>query len=251
MLHKLATYIKYHLMQIDMFEPAMEDSFREIANKCHSYTMTNIPRMYALYKAVEYIVRRKIPGDLVETGVWRGGSAMNMALSLQFFGDTTRKIYLYDTYEGMVEPGDQDVHSWFNSAAKLQWSKKQRRKKKAWCYAGLDEVQTNLEMTGYPQDQLVFVKGKVEQTIPATQPQQIALLRLDTDWYNSTLHELQHLFPCMTSGGVLIMDDYGHWQGQKQATDEYFSTNKINMLLNRIDCGARIGIKCMTEVPKS
>jgi hypothetical protein len=100
-----------------------------------------------------------------------------------------------------------------------------------------------MAMTNYPQDKLNYVVGKVEDTIPETLPRKIALLRLDTDWYESTLHELNHLYPLLTEGGVLIIDDYGHWQGAKKAVDEYIEKNKLKILLNRIDYTGRIAIK--------
>jgi len=107
----------------------------------------------------------------------------------------------------------------------------------------LDEVKKNVYGTGYPQDKIHFVKGKVEDTIPGTMPNQIALLRLDTDWYQSTMHELTHLFPLLQAKGVLIIDDYGHWQGAGKAVDEYFADKQISILLNRIDYSGRIAIK--------
>jgi O-methyltransferase len=97
--------------------------------------------------------------------------------------------------------------------------------------------------TGYDAARLHFVKGKVEDTLPAEAPPQICLLRLDTDWYESTRHELRHLYPRLARGGVLIIDDYGHWQGARQATDEYLAEQRIPLLLNRIDYGARIALK--------
>lgn len=98
--------------------------------------------------------------------------------------------------------------------------------------------------TGYPEEQLVFVEGKVEDTIPRVIPDKIALLRLDTDWYESTYHELCHLFPKLSTGGILILDDYGHWKGAREAIDKYFLDNRIRMFLHRIDYTGRIGVKC-------
>ena len=110
-----------------------------------------------------------------------------------------------------------------------------------WCFSPLPEVKQNLASTGYPEDKLHFVQGKVEETIPENIPNQISSLRLDTDWYESTKHELTYLFPIVTPKGVLILDDYGSWNGAKKAVDEYFEREPI--LLNRIDNSGRIGIK--------
>ena len=97
--------------------------------------------------------------------------------------------------------------------------------------------------TGYPANQISYVRGPVEQTIPITVPESIALLRLDTDWHASTRHELDYLFPRLVKGGVLIIDDYGHWQGARKAVDDYIAANKLNLLLSRIDYTGRLAVK--------
>ena len=96
--------------------------------------------------------------------------------------------------------------------------------------------------TGYPMAQIQFVSGMVEQTLLKQKPEKVALLRLDTDWYESTKCELEQLFPRLVPGAVLIIDDYGHWDGCRRAVDEYFEQHQVRMLLNRIDYTARIGI---------
>src|SRR5690606_24776929 len=102
---------------------------------------------------------------------------------------------------------------------------------------------SNMVSTGYPMERCHFVEGKVEDTIPATVPDRISLLRLDTDWYESTRHELEHLWPLLQPGGVLIIDDYGHFEGARKAVDEYFLDRSDAPLLNRIDYTGRIAIK--------
>ena len=97
--------------------------------------------------------------------------------------------------------------------------------------------------TGYPEDKIKLIKGKVEETIPRSIPTHLALLRLDTDWYESTKHELRYLYPLLEAQGILIIDDYGHWQGAKKAVDEYFRTNQDEVSLHRIDFTARALVK--------
>jgi O-methyltransferase len=97
--------------------------------------------------------------------------------------------------------------------------------------------------TGYDMGRIHFVKGKVEDTIPNGAPSRIAILRLDTDWYESTRHELENLYPRLSPRGVLIIDDYGHWAGCRQAVDEYIHSNKIKLLLNRVDYTGRVAVK--------
>jgi O-methyltransferase len=222
--------------------PDFDAEFCEIYERCRPFTMTSAERMYALYKAVEYVMRARIPGDFVECGVWRGGSGMIVALSLLKWGVRDRVIHLYDTYEGMSAPSqrDKDVHG---GDAQQMFEKIRRSDATGWCSAGLEEVRRNVLSSGYPEANIIFVEGKVEETLPARCPRSISLLRLDTDWYESTYHELVHLYPLLQSGGVLILDDYGHWQGAREATERYFSENSIALLLNRIDYTGRVAVK--------
>ncbi|MFL5762621.1 MAG: TylF/MycF/NovP-related O-methyltransferase [Bacteroidia bacterium] len=230
--------IKRGGIPVDMTDPA----FAAIYEKCKSYSTCSVEPMYSLFRSVEYIVKNQIPGDLVECGVYKGGSAMMMALTLIHFKDRSRKIYLYDTFEGMSEPTEMDVDFQGNDAQKLL-RVSEREKDLIWCYGPLDEVKKNMLSTGYDPAAVVFVKGKVEDTIPGTIPAGISILRLDTDWYESTHHELVHLFPLLSKRGVLIIDDYGHWAGARKAVDEYFEKNSGALLLNRIDYTVRTGIK--------
>jgi len=212
-------------------------------NKCKPFTMTSLERIYALVNSVEYIVNAELPGDIVECGVWKGGSAMLVAYKLLEMKDVSRRIYLYDTFSGMTKPTEDDYLLSDGTPAESQMRKMGKTSFENWCFSPLSEVKKNMFSTGYPRNKLIFVKGKIEESVPQTIPTQISLLRLDTDWYQSTMHELIHLFPLLVEKGVLIIDDYGYWSGQKKAVDEYFATNKINILFNRIDFGGRIGIK--------
>jgi hypothetical protein len=222
----------------------LDPTFLPLLRRCQPATMTSVERIYALYKAVEYLSAALIAGDFVECGVWRGGSMMCAALALLQSGDTSRQLYLYDTFEGMVPPDVVDI-DFSGRAATAQLSAEQRTEDShIWAYAPLEAVRRNMASTGYPEDRISYVRGPVEQTIPATAPKAIALLRLDTDWYASTRHELHYLFPLLVKGGVLIIDDYGHWQGAHRAVDEYFAASEVKVLLNRIDYTCRIGVRC-------
>lgn len=222
---------------------AMEPEFLEIYEQCKDYTMVSAVKSYALYKAVQYISRNKIPGDFVECGVWKGGQAMLISLTLQKEGDLGRRMYLYDTYAGMVEPTALDVHVGNKETALETWKKEDQGDHNDWCYASLEEVKANIVGTGYTVERLVFVVGKVEETIPKTIPGPIALLRLDTDWYESTYHELRHMYPLIVKDGVLIIDDYGTWEGSRKAVDQYMEENHLKMLLTKIGRSGRIGVK--------
>lgn len=207
------------------------------------YTMTSPERLFALCEAIRYVVRSKVEGAVVECGVWRGGSMMAAARTLIECKDFSRDLYLFDTFAGMAPPTERDVAIGGQSASDLLNSHKKTESDPVWCLATLEQVRNAMSATGYHADRIHYVTGKVEDTIPLHAPPKIALLRLDTDWYESTRHELEHLFPRLVRGGVLIIDDYGHWKGAREAVDEYLRTNGIKLLLNRIDYTGRIAVK--------
>jgi O-methyltransferase len=226
--------------------PLMSDEpewILDIVKRVAPYTMTPPERVASLCHAIEYVTQRRLPGDVVECGVWRGGSMMAVALTLLHLKDTTRSIYLFDTYEGMTEPTQIDKRVGLDLFAPALLADAPRSHH-LWGVSPIEEVKTNLGTTGYPAERLHFIKGPVERTIPEHAPDQISLLRLDTDWYESTRHELVHLYPRIHAGGVLILDDYGWWEGQRKAADEYIRESKLTILLVRTDpAGGRIAIK--------
>jgi O-methyltransferase len=216
---------------------------RAIVSQVDAFTMTSLERRASLLGAVDHVVRHGVPGDIVECGVWRGGSMMLVALVLMARGDTSRDLYLFDTFEGMSAPTGAD-RTPNGEAAEAQLLRADKAHP-LWAVAGIDDVRANLAATGYPAHKVHFVKGKVEDTIPSAAPLPacIALLRLDTDWYESTRHELKHLYPLLTRHGVLVIDDYGHWQGARQAVDEYFADAAEPVFLHRVDYTARLLVK--------
>jgi O-methyltransferase len=226
-------------------KPAYEDEFMALYNACKPFTMTSIQRMFSLYQGVKYVIAGSIPGDFVECGVWRGGSSMLIAKTLLHLGVNDRDLYLYDTFEGMSPPTGNDIDHHGTPAEQLMAQKESLGDKQnsVWCLADLQDVQTNLKATNYPENKIHFIKGKVEDTLPGVIPKKISLLRLDTDWYESTYHELIHLYPLLENAGMLILDDYGHWQGARKATDQYFAEKKIPIYLNTIDFTGRMAIK--------
>ena len=214
---------------------------KEIFLAVSPFTLTGAKRVGCLIRATKYIVESCIEGDFVECGVWRGGSMMVVAHTLKRLGDTTRKLYLYDTFAGMSEPTEKDIR--FDGVSAHSLIETVFKDPGAWCYADKHEVKRNLLSTGYPESNVLLVEGKVEATIPQTLPAKICLLRLDTDWYESTRHELTYLYPKLVKQGVLIVDDYGHWLGSKQATDEYFEQRLLKPLLQRVDYSCRVTVK--------
>jgi hypothetical protein len=221
---------------------------KELIDEARPYTMTSPERMVALMDAVAYVVRRGVPGALLECGVWRGGSVLLMIRTLQRLGVSDRHVYLFDTFEGMTQPTEADT-SEFDPPALDTWETSRDEGRNAWDWAftpeifGVEQVKEVLYATGYPKEQIHFVVGPVEETIPAGAPADIAVIRLDTDWYESTRHELLHLYPRLSEGGVLLIDDYGHWDGARRAVDEYFGAESPPLLLTRVDYTGRMGVK--------
>lgn len=227
----------------EIFPPDIPASLVEVYKKVKPFTMTSPERVFALCEAVKYIHEKAIEGDVVECGVWKGGSMMAVAETLLRSGDSSRDLYLFDTFEGMAPPTDKDVDIGGVTAESLLEQSDKMKDDSVWCRATLESVKSAVNSVGYPSNKIHFVKGMVEQTIPLAAPEKIALLRLDTDWYESTKHEMEHLFPRISKGGVLIIDDYGHWQGARKAVDEYLVNKKVRILLNRIDYTGRIAVK--------
>ena len=246
LLNKIANRFGYSVISNQPKIPAdiLDDKeFMKIYTMCKPYTMTTVERMFSLYQAVKYIEENNIAGDFVECGVWKGGSCMMMAYMLKNLKNSSRKIYLYDTFEGMSAPTSIDKVAGGQEAVDLLEKSDRGDPNSIWCYSTIEEVKSNVQLTGFPTENFVFVKGKVEDTIPQTIPEKIALLRLDTDWYESTLHELTYLYHLLEKNGVLIIDDFGFWEGAKKAVVEFFSSKKIFPIINRIDDTGRIIIK--------
>jgi hypothetical protein len=208
------------------------------------YTMTSPERLVALSRGLDHLVQHGIEGDIVECGVWKGGSMLLVARKLARSGDTQRNLFLFDTFEGMSEPTKEDVSAVDKSAAGVLLESSDRTAgDNVWCYSPLDEVKANLKQSKYPFERIRFIKGKVEETLPEPSIGPIALLRLDTDWYESTKWELETLYDKLVPGGVLIIDDYGHWSGSKKAVDEFFAARRLSLFLHRIDYTGRMAIK--------
>ena len=207
------------------------------------YTMTSAERLWSLLESVRFLQAAGIPGDFVECGVWRGGSVMAMAGKLRSLGGTERRIWLYDTFAGMTDPDERDVDHAGQSAVSLMRETDIGDGDNVWAYASRPDVETNLRSTGYPMTMFTIVEGDVVQTLAAHAPDQIALLRLDTDWHASTRACLDVLYPRLVPGGICILDDYGHWDGARTAVDEYFAEHPPRPFLQPIDFSGRVFVK--------
>ncbi len=219
----------------------MDEEAKDIIRAVRPFTMTSADKLYALILATRYVSQHSVPGDIVECGVWRGGSMQAAALTLLSCGDTSRDLYLFDTYDGMPPPSDADVRVADGSPAERLLATSSRGSK-VWAVASLDDVREAFASVPYPPERVHFVKGLVEDTVPAAAPDRISILRLDTDWYGSTRHELEQLYPRLSAGGVLLIDDYGYWQGSRRAVDEFIERTGARLLLQRMSSG-RVAVK--------
>jgi hypothetical protein len=235
--------VKYKPGVTAAFPGDFNEIHKNIIQKAKPFTMTGNERLFALIEAIKYVSKYNIEGDIVECGVWKGGSMLTVAETLVQLNQANRTLYLYDTFEGMSEPTEHDETFYNEKAKTLLVSNADKDKNLVWAYSTLEEVKSTMALSTYNPELIRYIKGKVEETVPSVMPKKIALLRLDTDWFESTKHEMEHLFPLLETGGVLIIDDYGHWKGARKAIDEYIDSNRIQILLNRIDETARIAIK--------
>lgn len=213
------------------------------------HTMTSTEKLAALVEATRYVVRHRVPGHVVECGVWRGGSMQAVALTLLELDSADRELHLFDTFEGMPPPSENDTRTTGEGSVSadelLAASDKDSR---MWAIAPLDGVKTVMSETGYPDQLIHYHPGLVEDTTPGQAPDTIAILRLDTDWYASTKHELTHLYDRLSPGGVLILDDYGDWEGARKATDEWLAETGEQIFLAPMGTGC-IGIKPWSSGP--
>lgn len=207
-----------------------------------SLTMTSFDSLVTLALACKYLVRNGIEGDFVEAGVWRGGSS----IVAKKFLSGNRNFYLYDTYKGMTKPTVHDyrIGSESHVGTLNKWNEFNKETHNDWVFASLNEVRNNFKRFNLLDSTLMFMEGDIREILTLENiPDRICLLRLDTDFYDSTLIELQVLWPLLSPGGVLILDDYGHWDGARRAVDEYFELNNENLMVPIAGGGGRIILK--------
>ena len=240
--------INYKIVKIDYGYsklPFVEatDLEKELLLKSGKYSMTSLTRRWALIQAIKYVHTKKLEGDFVECGVWKGGNLI-IFKSLNENLKINKKIYGYDTFEGMSQPSDHDI-DYSGKPAKNEWEKNINKNLNYSfnCYAGIEEVNNNLKKNFKNIDDIILVKGKVENTLTKNEnlPKKISILRLDTDWYESTKFGLEILYPKVSNGGILIIDDYGFWKGAQKAVDEYFKDQHVWM--HYVDYSCRLIIK--------
>ena len=207
-------------------------------------TMVSYERLWTTVMTCKYVLDNEIDGDFVECGVWRGGNAIAAAEIFKLY-KSDKKVWLFDTFKGMSPPTDDDVGILDKKPAKYKYNSLKNETHNKWCYASLEDVRKNFASRNLTSN-VFFIQGDVSQTlngIATEQLDKISVLRLDTDWYESTKKEIEVLYPKLTFGGCLIIDDYGHWSGSKKAIDEYFNKYKKRPFLQYIDYTGRVGVK--------
>ena len=217
--------------QRQAFPDLLEEDFWQVVDRVRPYTMLTIEALYELYQAVRYVSANHIDGDLVECGTFMGGAVFAAAEWSQPAGRLPRRFFLYDTFGGFPE-GTPPETDFGGSVVKM--------------YPHPDFLAVARELvarSSWPQERFVFVKGDVTDTLTETRPDRIALLRLDTDAYASTRVELEQLYPLLSPGGVMMIDDYGHFRGARRATDEFLARLGSAPLMHRISYSVRSGIK--------
>ena len=221
----------------------IEESDFNFLKKINKFTMSTPANHWTIIQSLQHIKKNNIEGDLVECGVYKGGNIILFDYLLEKY-QLSKKIFAYDTFEGMSEPSDIYIHIKNNLPS--QTKKNYEKNNIVWCYASLDEVKNNIKKFNLQfENKFKFIKGDVLKTLKVKDnlPEKISLLRLDTDFYESTKIELEVLFPRLVKNGILIIDDYGHWKGAKKAVDEYFNLKENFKWLHRIDYASRLLIK--------
>jgi O-methyltransferase len=227
----------------------LDASMRSIMDAARPYTVAPPERLAALCSSVDYVVQHKLPGAFVECGLWRGGSLYAVALRLCQLGVRDRELIGFDTFAGMTEPTEHDVdytgapaaqppilETLSHAAARVFGSPGPAQPG-----TSREEVLALLTSSGYHAARIRLVEGPVEETLPEHAPDAVALLRLDIGWYEPTRHAVEHLYPRLCEGGVLLLNDYGHYQGARKAVDDHLAGHRI--LLQRIDYSGRLAVK--------
>jgi O-methyltransferase len=197
--------------------------FTKALKKVRPYTMLSRERLYDIYNSIDYIIKNRIPGEIVEIGCW-GGGALGLCHYALRKNKESRQIYGYDTFEGHPKPSRVDKDIWGQS--QIQRFNQHKTSRRGWAKITLQKVRKNLTAMGVKSRNIHLVKGKIEETAAKTYPKKIALLRIDVDWFEPTSHSLKFFYPKLSKKGVLIVDDYGHYQGCKEAVDSYFKKSK-------------------------
>ena len=218
--------------------PEIDEENKKLIESIGEHSLTPLIRRWTLIKSLHYINKKKLIGDIVECGIWRGGNLF-LAKKIQdkYSKEFKRKFYGFDTFEGMPKPSSKDgikINEIYQNF---------KNRNEPWTKASIEDVKNSTNFFFSEVDDFKFIKGMVEDTLKDEKnlPNKISLLRLDTDLYESTKIELNTLYPLLVEKGVLIIDDYGDFPGCRKAVDEYFSDK--NVLMTSVDKSCRLIVK--------
>jgi O-methyltransferase len=207
----------------DEGQPWRRDALREWREPAH--TMAGFKRLDNVQVCLEQVLADDVPGDLIETGVWRGGVPIFMRAVLAAYGVTTRTVWLADSFEGLPPPDParypEDLGDTLHLLDELRVS--------------LEQVRAHFERYGLLDDRVAFLKGWFRDTLPAAPIGKLAVLRLDGDMYESTMDALTHLYPKLSPGGFVIVDDYGAIAACRRAVHDYRDAHGIDDDIRPID----------------
>jgi len=191
----------------------------------HAHTMIGLTRLRHLRNLIMQVLAENISGDFIETGVWRGGACIYMRAVLAVYGVTNRRVWVADSFEGLPAPNSElypaDTGSALHQIRYLAVS--------------FEEVRKNFARYNMLDDQVMFLRGWFNDTLPKAPIQKLAILRLDGDLYESTIQALQSLYPKLTPGGFIIIDDYHDLPGCRKAVEDFRAHNAITDVLEDID----------------
>jgi len=243
LINKIADQMGYSIINNNQKIAELSKKDNDYIDLVSKFSMTPKIRIYNLLQALRHLKIKKIDGDYVECGVWKGGNVLLFKKFLENEDFSQRNIYAFDTFEGMTNPDENDFEINTNISATKLLKNDKKKETNVWGVCSLENVKKNISKYVNNLENIHFVKGPVEITLNEAKniPKKISLLRLDTDWYQSTKKELEALYEKVSSGGVIIIDDYGHWGGSKKAVDNFFSDKYVWM--HYVDYACRLIIK--------
>lgn len=212
-----------YLTQRKPFDPVAREEGTD--HPVLGHTMIGLKRLTNLQHCIEDVLTHGVPGDLIETGVWRGGATIFMRAVLKAYSITDRTVWVADSFMGLPAP----------NPVKYPMDSGDKHYQTTHLAVSLDEVKSNFASYGLLDDQVQFLKGWFKDTLPGAPIQELALLRLDGDMYESTIDALVHLYPKLAIGGYVIVDDYGYAESCKQAVHDYRASQGISDEIKSVD----------------
>jgi O-methyltransferase len=230
---RLAGHLNLEIAYKKPYDPELRESGRDWPSRAES--MIGLRRMDNIQYCVQAVLEDDVPGDLIETGVWRGGACIFMKANLAARGDTTRNVWVADSFQGLPKPNSVQFPADAGDALH----------KRGGLSVGADQVRHNFERYGLLDDRVKFLVGWFKDTLAGAPIQALSVMRLDGDMYESTWQAIEALYPKLAPGGFCIVDDYGSHQSQAgRAVNEYRDEHGIDEPIMDIDGFGAFWRKC-------